>query len=550
MDTVNLSFNLIDEPWLLAQRHDGTVESLSLTGLFANSSDYTRLLGDIPTQALPILRLALAILHSSIKGPESTEEWGAMWRAGRFPVDDVTHYLNRYRDRFDLLHLQTPFYQVADLQTKKEEASLSAFIADIPTGRPKYAMRAADGLERIDFAEAARWIVHCQAFDLSGIKGAAVGDPRMKGGKSFPIGPGSLGRVGAIYPEGDNLTETLLLNLIPDEFLDEHGAEIDPGDVPVWERGSHGPAPEERDSEGTPLGLLDLYTWQSRRLNLVFDESGVTGAIICQGDKLELRDQFKTEPMAAWRRSKNQERQLKMGRAVYLPRQHNPSRNIWRGLAAALPATTGRPTASDDALPPLALLWVARTQNSGALARDRRIKYHITGIAYGTQEAVINDLVDDSLSLAAAVFDTEHPELATAVTAAAADAEKAVSALAALARDLARAAGDRDNVAGVGQTAAEAAYATLDTEYRQWLARLSVDIDTDRERASWQQTVGTTVLDLAARLAASSGTAAWKGRKEGDFRRNSAAAEIAFRRSIRAALPLAFPERTEAKGTD
>lgn len=547
---MNPSFNLIDRPWIPVQRPDGTTEETSLMGLFEHATGYARLLGDVPTQVPPILRLALAVLHRAVDGPADLEAWRDLWGTQRLPHARIAAYLDAHRNRFELLHPETPFYQVADLRTKKTEIGLAAFIADIPTGEPKYAMRAAEGLQRIDFAEAARWVVHCQAFDLSGIKGAAEGDPRGKGGKSYPIGPGSLGRVGAVYPEGTaSLAETLLLNLIPDEFLEDNAGEIDPEDVPVWEREPHGSAPEMRQPEGAPKGLLDLYTWQSRRLRLRFDEDGVTGALICQGDRLELRNQWASEPMTAWRRSRNQERQLKT-EPVYLPRRHDPSKNVWRGLAAALPATTGSLADKSDSLAPLVLRWIGTAQAEDALDRDRRIKYHVTGIVYGTQEAVIDDLIDDSLTMAAAAFDAEHPELARTITNAAGDAEAAVTALSYFAKDLARAAGDRDNAAGAGTAASDIAYAALDTEYRDWLSHLTADTDTDLARSDWQRRVRKTVVDLGERLLASSGPAAWKGRADGDRQINSPIAANAFRRRIAKALPLAFPARPDEEETD
>ena len=61
---------------------------------------------------------------------------------------------------------------------------------------------AVEGLERISWAEAARWLVHVHAFDPSGIRSGAVGDPSVKGGKGYPIGPGWTGQVGVVIVEG------------------------------------------------------------------------------------------------------------------------------------------------------------------------------------------------------------------------------------------------------------------------------------------------------------------------------------------------------------
>lgn len=531
-------FNLVHDPWITVQRLDGTSATVSLTDCLGSAAEYARITGDLPTQALPILRLLLAIVHAAADGPADGEEWRRLWKSKRLLADQVTEYLAAHVDRFELFHPETPFYQVADLATKKAETGLNAFIADVPTGNPKYATRTAEGLERIGFAEAARWLVHCQAFDLSGIKGAADGDPRAKGGKSYPIGPGSLGRLGGVYAEGDDLAETILLNLMPLDFLESAGTPIE-GDLPVWEREPQSPAPERREPEGAPKGLLDLYTWQSRRLRLATDGQSVTGAVICQGDRLELRDQWAVEPMTAWRRSENQEKLLKLER-VYLPRRHDPDRAFWRGIAASLPALSAGTTAGARSEPPLIARWIGHAHASGLLEHHRAFHYHAVGLAYGTQEAVVTDLVDDRLTMAAAVFDTAHPELAVTVAEAVNDADKAVRALAALARDLARAAGGRDGVDGAGTSAASAGYAALGARYRTWLAELGADADTDAARAAWQATVWAEVRNAAARLVRSAGEAAWKGRGTGADRINSAIAETRFRRKAFKDLELAF----------
>lgn len=540
---MNPEFNLIDDPWIQTQRLDGTETLVSLSGLLRNAPEYSRLTGDLPTQALPILRLILAIVHRAIEGPIDREAWEELWEAEHLPVEAIENYLKPYRHRFDLFHPETPFYQVAGLSKKKPELGLAAFIADVPTGNPKYATRAAEGLQRMDFAEAARWLAHCHAFDVAGIKGAADGDTRAKNGKSYSIGPGSLGRLGAVYPEGDNLAETILLNLIPDHLL--YKGDPNPDDVPVWERDSHGPSPERRPDEAKPHGPLDLYTWQSRRLRLVAEDGYVTGALICQGDRLELRDQFDNEPMTVWRRSKIQERKLKE-EEVYLPRRHDPTRAIWRGLAAMLRAFPERSARGVAVRPALVFDWIAEVQY--LLGPRKQIKYHVTGIDYGTQEAVIAEVIDDRVTVAAAVFDDDNRDLATMIVDAVDDAETAIRALAEFARNLARAAGGRDGVDGAGEAASETAYAALDIRFREWLVALTVDSDVEEERTKWQYTVRYAVLDIAGQLVNASGPSAWRGRKVDGRLINSAIAQNVFRRKLNQALKLTVLRQNDTTG--
>src|SRR5882762_2930104 len=167
------STNLIDRTWLLARGLDGRVNELSLLEVFRDAPRLTTLVGEVPTQVFAATRLLLAVLHRAIDGPGDIGEWKALWDAPELPIERIAHYLDGQRERFDLCHPSTPFMQVADLHTEKGEVSeLAKLVADIPNGRPFFSGR----LERdltLSFGEAARWLMHCQAFNPSGIKSGA-----------------------------------------------------------------------------------------------------------------------------------------------------------------------------------------------------------------------------------------------------------------------------------------------------------------------------------------------------------------------------------------
>src|SRR5699024_7338675 len=153
-----------------------------------------------------------------------------------FPLETLRNYADRVRDRFDLFDPERPFFQVADLHSKKGEVSgLEKIVADVPNGEPLFTTRSAKNLQRIEPSEAARWLVHTHAFDPSGIKTGAVGDPKVKNGKGYPIGTGWSGQIGGILALGTTVHDTLLLNLIAREASDYvhiGGKE----DLPPWER--------------------------------------------------------------------------------------------------------------------------------------------------------------------------------------------------------------------------------------------------------------------------------------------------------------------------
>lgn len=511
------SFDLVREPWLPVIREDGTVQEVCLVDLFAEAEHLRRLVGDVPTQEAALLRLLLAILYDALQGPAEIEDWEELWLA-EDPFAKVAGYLDSHRDRFQLFHPDRPFFQVPGLRTGKDElAPLSRIVADVPAGSAFFSMRL-PGVERLSYAEAARWLVHAHAFDTSGIKSALEGDERGKGGKVYPLGVGSMGSLGGIFAEGANLRETLLLNLIA--FEDAYdGAEFGDGheDLPVWRQEHPLPAGTRDEAAGgsEPTGLRDLYTWQSRRVRLHAADGWVTGVVLGYGDPLAMSVPWKLEPMSGWRRSPTQEK--KQGRnPVYLPARHDPSRAAWRGLAALLPARgqrgeTGARGEAPDRLRSGVTAWLTQVfTTSEVVEPGRLVRLRLIGAVYGTQQSVIDEIVDDSVVLPIVTLHEENPIYGAAAVDAVSEAESAVSALGQLAANLARAAGS--DPLGPTSTARDMGFGTLDGPYRAWLRELLQFPDLESARQAWRTTARRRVIRLGEQLLASAAPAAAEGR--------------------------------------
>ncbi|MFB9523584.1 type I-E CRISPR-associated protein Cse1/CasA [Streptomyces cremeus] len=542
------SFNLVSSAWLPVQRLDGSTDELSLLEVFAQAPDLRRLVGDLPTQDFALLRLLLAIIHDAVDGPAELDDWAELWESAA-PFSAIPEYLDGHRDRFDLFHPDTPFYQVADLRTAKDDiASLNRLVADVPNGEQFFTMRRS-GVEQLSFAEAARWLVHAHAFDPSGIKSGMTGDPRAKSGKVYPLGVGSIGNLGGVFAEGSSLQQTLLLNLIA---FAEGIVEQQKGDQPVWRRAPFTAAASdaERLAAG-PTGLRDLYTWQSRRLRLHTDGTNVTGVVLGYGDPLTPYAPWKLEPMSGWRRSVAQEK--KQGRPlVYMPRQHDPSRAAWRGLGALLPARrsgtedTGRGT--PESLPAGIVSWCSMLASEGVLDQRSLIRMRLVGAVYGTQQSVVDEVVDDSVVLPVVLLHEENPAFGATAVDAVHDAQGAVTALGQLAGNLARAVGSNPDPAS--DTARDLGFGALDGPYRRWLAGLRPGVDPQEARKLWQAAVREHVLGLGLKLLDSAGPVASEGRVAdipGSGRQwvNDARAEQWFRRRLNQVLPYPYRESDE-----
>ncbi|MFD3442362.1 type I-E CRISPR-associated protein Cse1/CasA [Streptomyces sp. NPDC058685] len=535
-----LSFDLTLRPWIGVIRLDGTEDELSLRDVFTQADSLARIVGDLPTQEFALLRLLLAIAHDALDGPADIDHWADLW-ADPDALAPAVPYLQEHCGRFDLLHPTAPFFQTAGLRTAKGEVfSLNRIVADVPNGEPFFTSRMPT-VDRLTFAEAARWVVHAHAYDTSGIKTGTVGDDRVKGGKVYPLGVGWAGNLGGVLVEGSTLRETLLLNLIA---ADTDTLTFGAGDVPAWRREPSGPGGAER----APTGVRDVYTWQSRRLRLHFDTEGVHGVVLGYGDPLNARNRHVLEPMTAWRRSPAQEKKHGLP-LVYLPREHDPQRSAWRGIAALIAdrSESGQGAEAAAYLRPGILEWIARLVTTRELDPGFLIRARIIGPAYGTQQSVIDEIVDDHLALAVVLLHQQDRSYARQAIDAAGDADLAVRALGDLATDLARAAGSDGD--GRRVTARDRGFGALDSPYRTWLAALAQAEDPHQQRTAWQHTVHRIISRLGEELIAQAGDAAWQGRivpaKKGTLWLNSALADRWFRHRLRTGLGLEHPPAAE-----
>ncbi|MFE2347968.1 type I-E CRISPR-associated protein Cse1/CasA [Kitasatospora cineracea] len=541
------TFDLTEQAWIPVLLTDGRESELSLREVFEQATRIRRLACELPTQEFALTRLLLAIAHDALDDPGDIEEWADLWEDPQALLP-VLPYLQQHQERFDLLHPRTPFFQCAQLRTGKDEVfPLNRIVADVPNGNPFFTARF-PGVDRIGFAEAARWVVHAHAYDTSGIKTGVEGDPRAKAGKAYPQGPAWAGHLGGLLAEGADLRESLLLNLIATDQWKTRRT-----DLPAWRRPPAGPGAAD-DLASRPTGPRDLYTWQSRRIRLHADHDGVHGVVLSYGDPLTPQNRFDTEPMTAWRRSQAQEK--KLGRVpVYMPREVDPTRAAWRGLGSLIAAAAPEQGPASEAAPalrPELVHWLARLETERILPRGYLVRLRTFGAVYGTQQSVVDEITSDTLAFALVVLSERDTRLGQAARDAASDADLAVRALGDLASDLARAAGSESETPRA--SARDAGFGALDGPYRRWLAAIRDGDQPTTLRTDWQQQAREIVSGLGSDLISQAGEAAWQGRmvatKQGEAWLNTSSADLWFRSRLKRALPLAFPDIPQPEPQD
>jgi len=553
----NPEYNLLDEPWIPVRLIDGTITDVGLLELLRRTTDIVDLACELPTQSIAIQRLILAIAYR-VATPHDTRDWVRQWEDGA-PTEQMIEYLERWRDRFYLFGGRFPFMQVADLRTAKDAVSgLEKLIADVPNGEQFFTTRHGRALACIPASEAARWLVHAQAYDPSGIRSGAVGDSQVKGGKGYPIGPAWCGHLGLVWLKGQDLDETLVLNLIPASTAALRGVDSSTEwGVCSWEASE--PESSVRgdysllDPAGTPkeLSIPRLLTWHSRRIRLVGDSSGVTGVVLAQGDKLAPQEMRLYEPQSLWRYSTPQSKKFKTD--VYMPRKFEAGRALWRNLPGTLPTVITVQGVDKqpkrEFLPSATLSFHYQLDNASIQTSYPKVmRIQAVGVTYGPQESTFEDIYSDELTLSVAVMRVEREDLSAEIDRQVRLTEEVARDVGTLAANLARAAGESGDGAGDGarDRAKELFFSAVDNDFRSWLTQVDGHESGRDIGRRWECTLRQHATDIQTELVRGTSSSAIIGRDTGRGYMNVGIAENYFRSALNKRLPV---RNTNQEGT-
>jgi CRISPR system Cascade subunit CasA len=490
--------DLVHDALLNAVVRDGAQQPVGMLGALLESHTIRRLELPVHTMLPVVLRqLLLPVMIDALGAPRTRQEWGERFHRGHFSQDEqdrLAHYLGpRYGDRFRLFDAERPFAQVAGLESLNGETKTAAqLVPSVASGNnvPLFsALSEADEL-LLSPGDAALWLLHAHCWDTASIKTGAVGDPQATKGKTTGNPTGPLGQLGVVVPTGETLYETLLLNtpIRPDG--------LEPGDRPQWawdERpaglGCTSPAGAAW-SERSATGLLDLLTFQARRIRLITCETEqgprVHRAIVSAGDRLAQTPEI--EPHTAWQHTAKP----KKGQPHRRPRRHLPGRAAWQGLGTLLAMTL--PVQSDGPYTSLLLRQVGDLQGAGVLSGQYRLGVETSGLEYGTQSAVVENAIGDDLPLPVKALLAQDEWLREALLECVGQADQVARALDGLNNDLRRAAGGDPLPRDKGSRPSAQFLHSLDATMRRLLAGLrTVDEDDEelleRAQLAWEQSV-------------------------------------------------------------
>lgn len=290
------TFNLLERGWIPCLRNNsGPPEYLSIRQVFQQANAIRRIADPAPTVTAMLHRLLLAILHRSLNGPQSTEQWGAIWRARTWDFERLDEYLYSVHEHFDLFDATHPFYQTTGLTNLQESNLLAHDWASI-RNRSLLFDHSLPGRGMAPDA-AARYLIAQQGFSVGGMFNTNPGEGTAA---KFAVGSPLL-KSAVCLVNGETLFETLMLNWHQYNRDADQPFEFRGDDKPAWERDEPVTYIERR-----PDGWVDLLTFQCRRIllqptTLPDGRIIVTHAALMQGYRLpESFDQRQAETMVAY----------------------------------------------------------------------------------------------------------------------------------------------------------------------------------------------------------------------------------------------------------
>lgn len=395
------SFNLVTEPWIQVLDKDGNPKEVSVLDVFENAASYQRLAGDMASQDLVILRLLVAILTTvysrvDVNGKnyewltldekmhikEADEEdyeyddlvntWQLLYKNEKFSKS-VAQYLKENSSKFDFLG-DDPFYQVnKDVYDEEVPANkkvnikspkgtvdikqINRTISESNNSPAIFSPRTRQTKNEMNLAQLVRWIITYQSF--TGVTDKTKANSKKK----FSVSAGWLYGLNPVFAQGENLFQTLMLNLVfPEEYKEEKA---------FWEFENAIEYIEFLKDEpfARDLSISTLYTLWSRMLHIewIDDEPIIFTAGL---PKLDSTEAF-VEPMTTWRRN------TKTGE-VYPATKHltDLTKAMWRNFGQYV-----RTTDSDeleDMHEPEIIKWLRKVQDNEYLPTDTSLTLRTT----------------------------------------------------------------------------------------------------------------------------------------------------------------------------
>jgi CRISPR system Cascade subunit CasA len=301
------SFNLITEPWIPCIWLSGKYEELSIIGIFSNAHEIREINDNSPLVTASLHRFLLAILHR-VLGPKDLDIWYEIYKQKQFDDTKLKGYLNEWKDHFDLLHPQFPFYQSLDKDVQDSVEHPPCRLAqELSSGNNDTLFDHSNiKIQRPwSFSQSARYLITTQNYSVGG----GVSKP-------FNLSHAPLVRGNLVLLKSSTLFESLLFNLIRYSKNSPKQLPSSTDDIPHWEK-----TKQDNPSKRGLRGYLDLLTFQSRRILLIQNNNNEIKSIKIQ-QRDAINDESYLDPQICYiKKDKNK---------GFMPLRFSESKSFWR----------------------------------------------------------------------------------------------------------------------------------------------------------------------------------------------------------------------------
>ena len=268
-------FNLLDEKWIECINSSGNHREIGIRELITQAHLMKQLANPIPLVNASVFFLLETILIRalSLAGVplDDYDKWFNGFKAGIFDAGILDDYFQKWYPRFYLFDQFYPFLQT-DIEGQNFTGTAMKLMPHYSGGTGGNSATLFDqhtlqeGIS-LSIKQAANYLLAAHQY---GAGGRIIGSDYFS--ESLPANGLSF------FVEGENLFETLYLNILPYPDLVDLDLPTKSGDCPIWERddpyevGERNAIVDGKNKSYKPLGLLDLLTWPGRKIQLLLGE--------------------------------------------------------------------------------------------------------------------------------------------------------------------------------------------------------------------------------------------------------------------------------------
>lgn len=481
-------FCLITEPWIKAVDQNGKVKEYGLSDALTNAENIRCLAGELPNQDFAVLRLLLAVMQTvvyrydnmsgrklSIASPQDAlSRWEQIWRSGHLPKEAIENYFSEWEDRFYLMHPKFPFYQIPEQIPGKPGTSISpgrmiGAVGESDNKARFFSTYSTSGKNGISNTELTRWIIHFQAYDTKATKNSK--GPLEEGQEKPHPRIAWCGNLGAVFAEGDNLFETLMLNLVLLHTDTETDTCFAPP-KPSWERDF--PETSEDHILKDVDNQAELLSIQGRRLFLNRGKDAFSATAVV-GENLDPKNAF-IEQMTLWRPIylKSKEGPVMDGFTPSItdytresvPDRTNFGHGIWNRFSRMM-------SEESDARMPGIVLWIKKLTDIGILPVEKEITIRgVDTVYHKTQGSAVMDVKGNAVDMRLQLLSHRGDEWREMLDKVVSLTNDVAELYATFYKEANEATGHsyRGDTFGTRAEGAEQFYEAIDAPFRKWLS--------------------------------------------------------------------------------